>query len=152
MSGDQSGSDLGNEEEGFSVPLEAAAARCGIAVPTLYKRIKAGTLPARQEPAGRRRWMLRLDDVAALHEGGREQAGGAGEWPHDLVALLAEQTRQLEVAHQELRHLDRRAMALETENGHLRAKVRDLQSVLRAVGAAVGESVQALTMPDTPND
>ncbi len=151
MSGDQSDTDLGNEEEGFSVPLEAAAGRCGIAVPTLYKRIKAGTLPARQEPAGRRRWMVRPSDVTAL-ESKHGRSSAVGEWPHDLVALLAEQTRELDTAHRELRDLERQAAALETENTQLRAKVRDLQSVLRALGAAMGESVQALTMPDTPND
>ena len=151
MSSDQSDSDLGNEEEGFSVPLEAAASRCGIAVPTLYKRIQAGTLLARQEPAGRRRWMLRPSDVAALEAmHGRRPA--VGEWPHDLVALLAELTRELDALHREARDLERRAVHLETENSQLRAKVRDLQSVLRALSAAMGESVQALTMPDTAND
>jgi hypothetical protein len=69
-----------------------------------------------------------------------------GEWPHDLVALLADQARQLEVAQLELRDLERRAVRLETENTELRSKVRDLQSVLRAVSAAMGESVNALTM------
>lgn len=150
MSGDQSGSDLGTEEE-FSVPLEAAASRCGVAAPTLYKRIQAGTLPAHQEPAGRRRWMLRPSDVAAL-ESKHGRGPAVGEWSHDLLALLAEQTRELDTAHRDLRDLERQAARLETENSQLRGKVRDLQSVLRALGAAMGESVQALTMPDTPND
>lgn len=155
MSGDQSDKDLGNEEEGFSVPLEAAAGRCGIAVPTLYKRIKAGTLPARQEPAGRRRWMVRPSNVAAL-EGMQGRGPAVGEWPHDLVALLSEQSRQLEATQAELRHLERQAVRLEAENTELRSKVRDLQSVLaatwRSMSAAMGESVNVLTMPDTPND
>ena len=80
----------------------------------------------------------------------RGDASGSAEWgPHDLVALLAEQTRQLDGAHQELRAFERRAVCLDTENTHLRAKVRDLQNVLRAMTAAVGESISALTMPDT---
>jgi hypothetical protein len=45
---------------------------------------------------------------------------------------------------------------LEAENTDLRSKVRDLQSVLaatwRSMSAAMGESVNVLTMPDTPND
>lgn len=155
MSGDQSGLDLGNEEEGFSVPLEAAAGRCGIAVPTLYKRIKAGTLPARQEPAGRRQWMVRPSDVAAL-EAKHGRGPAVGGWPHDLVAILAEQNRQLEATQAELRHFERQAVRLEAENTELRSKVRDLQSVLaatwRSMSAAMGESVNVLTMPDTPND
>jgi hypothetical protein len=105
-------------------------------VPTLYKRIKAGTLPARQEPAGRRRWMMRPSDVTALQAAhGRRPA--VGEWPHDLVALLAEQNRQLEAPQAELR-----------------SKVRDLQSVLAATWRAPpwGSPPTCSTMPDTPND
>jgi hypothetical protein len=155
LSPDQSGSDLGNDEEPFEVPLEAAAARRGISTATLYKRIQAGTLAARQEAGGRRRWMLRPSDVVALEtRAGRGPA--VGEWPADLLALLAEQARQIEAAQAELRELEQRAVRLETENTQLRSKVRDLQTVLaaiwRSMSAAMGESVNVLTMPDTPND
>jgi hypothetical protein len=48
------------------------------------------------------------------------------------------------------------ALRLEAENTELRSKVPDLQSVLaatwRSLSAAMGESVNVLTMPDTPND
>jgi hypothetical protein len=152
---DQPGSDPGTEEDGFSVSLEVAAGQCGISVATLYKRIQAGTLAARQEPGGRRRWMLRPSDVAAL-EAKQRPGSAVGEWSHDLVALFSEQFRQLEATQVELRELERRAVRLEADNVTLRSQVRDLQSVLaatwRALTAAMGEAVNVLTMPDTAND
>jgi hypothetical protein len=79
-----------------------------------------------------------------------------GEWPADLLGVLAEQLRLLDVAQAELREAEQRAVRLEAENTALRARVRDLQNVLRAtwhaMRTAMGESVNALTMPDTPND
>jgi predicted nucleic acid-binding Zn-ribbon protein len=99
--------------------------------------------------------MLRPSDVASL-EAMHGRGPAVGEWPHDLVALLAEQNRQLEATQTELRHLERQAVRLEAENTELRSKVRDLQSVLaatwRSMSAAMEESVNVLTMPDTPND
>jgi predicted nuclease with TOPRIM domain len=92
--------------------------------------------------------MLRPSDVDAL---GTAQPA-VGEWAGELLGQLADRDRQLETLHELLRQLDRRNATLEAENSELRGKVRDLQSVLRALGAAVGESVNVLTMPDTPND
>lgn len=155
MADDQRAVDLGTGEDPFEVPLEEAAARAGITAAALYKRIRAGTVAARQEPAGRRRWMLRTADVAAL-ESGRATRPAAGEWPADLLGVLAEQLRLLDVAHTEVREAEQLAVRLEAENTALRSQVRDLQNVLRAtwhaMSTAMGESVNALTMPDTPND
>jgi hypothetical protein len=53
VAGGQGAGDLGTGEERFEVPLEEAAARAGITAAALYKRIRAGTVAARQEPAGR---------------------------------------------------------------------------------------------------
>jgi predicted nuclease with TOPRIM domain len=92
--------------------------------------------------------ILRPSDADAL--GAAQPA--VGEWVGELLAQLADRGRQLEAMHELLRQLERRNATLEAENSGLRGKVRDLQSVLRALGAAMGESVNVLTMPDTPND
>lgn len=126
--------------------LEQAALRLGMSVPTLYKRIKAGTLPARQEPGGRRRWMVRIEDLPA-------PVGAVGELPGpETTDLVVELLRQVDDAHTALRNAEARAVRLETENAGLRARVRDLQHVLRSLSAAMSDSIQALTMPDSLND
>lgn len=79
-----------------------------------------------------------------------------GEWVGELLARLADRDRQLETLHEVLRQLERRSATLEAENSELRGKVRDLQGALaatwRGMSDALGESVNLLTMPDTPND
>jgi hypothetical protein len=67
--------------------------------------------------------MVRPSDVAAL-EAAHGRGPAVGEWPHDLVALLAEQNRQLEATQAELRHLERQAVRLEAENTELRSTLR----------------------------
>lgn len=128
------------------LPLEQAAALLGISGHTLYKRVRAGTVAGRQEPGGRRRWMVPVDDLP----------GPAAETTSrplsESVDLVVEFLRQLDAAHAALRQAEARAVRLETENTALRARVRDLQHVLRSLNAAMSDSVQALTMPDSLND
>jgi len=134
------------EDEPAELPLELAAARVGVSVPTLYKRIRAGTLPARQEQGGRRRWIVRIDDLPA-------PGGAVGERPApETTDLVVELLRQVDAAHTALRDAEGRAVRLEVENAGLRARLRDLQHVLRSLNAAMSDSVQALTMPDSLND
>jgi excisionase family DNA binding protein len=130
-------------DEPAELSLEQAAMRLGVPVPTLYKRIRAGTLPARQEPGGRRRWMVRISD---LPEPTGERAPAVDT---DLVVELLRRADTLEAARREA---EARSVRLETENTALRARVRDLQHVLRSLNAAMSDSIQALTAPDSPND
>jgi chaperonin cofactor prefoldin len=96
--------------------------------------------------------MLRPSDVDALVAA----QPAVGEWVGKLLAQLADRDRHLEAMHELLRQLERRNATLEAENSELRGKVRDLQSALaatwRGMSAALGESVNLLTMPDAPND
>ena len=131
--------------EPAELSLEQAALRLGVPVPTLYKRIRAGTLPARQDPGGRRRWMVRISDLPT-------PTGETAAGPTLDTGLVVELLRRADTLQAALRDAEARSVRLETENTALRARVRDLQHVLRSLNAAMSDSVQALTAPDSPND